>query len=171
MRDKFINQIKSLQEQLEGEREKLSQRISSERNRLVEERERLTGEGERLVATARQQARRVRGESQEKFWTAETSALGQALDLLARTDELPETVQKATEPLENLVRQRFEDITASPVEDYAGLNAKDAVKSLRELGWLDLVKLRRIESEGKSRKTVLSAIETGLQRQLVSNAA
>ncbi len=171
MRDKWINQIKSLQEQLEGEREKLNERISSERTRLGEERERLTVEGERLVATARQQARRVRGEGQEKFWTVETSALGQALDFLSRAEELPEAVQKAAEPLEGLVRQRLDDITAAPVEDYASLNARDVVRCVRELGWLDLVKLRRIEAEGKARKTVLSAIESGIQRQQASNAA
>ena len=148
-----------------GEREKLSQRLTDERERLV-------GERERIVASARQQAQRVRDEGQEKFWTVETSALGQALELLVRVDELPEQVQKAAEPLEDLVRQRLEVITSSPVDDYQSLNARNAISVVRELGWLDLAKVRRIEEEGKARKTVLAAIQAGLDRlQRTSHAA
>lgn len=165
MMDKWINQVKSLQDQLEGERGKLSQRIASERERLTQERERLVGERERIVASARQQAHRVRGESQEKFWTVETSALTQALDFLGRVDEFPDRLQKAAEPLEELVRQRLDVITTSPVDEYQSLNARDAVRIVRELDWLDLVKLRRIEEEGKARKTVLAAIGARIERQ------
>ncbi len=172
MMDKWINQIKSLQDQLEGEREKLSERFTVERERLTQERTRLVGERERIVASARQQAHRVRGDGQEKIWNVETSALAQALDYLARVDELPESVQKAAEPLEELVRQRLEMITSCPVDDYKALNARDAVRIVRDLDRLDLVKLRRIEEDGKARKTVLGAIQAGLERhQRLSNAA
>jgi len=175
MKDKWLDQLKSLQNQLETERDKLKEQVSTQRERLVAESEKLSGkvtqernrlvkERKKLLSQARAQATRVRGEGQEKIWNLETNALDQAIDLLAQMDELPDAVQKAAGPLDRLVRQRLEDITASPVEDYSTLNVRQVGKALADLDWLDLVKVRRIEVESKNRKTVLDAIDASLAR-------
>ena len=114
---------------------------------------------------------RVRGEGQEKIWSLQTTALDQAIDFLEQMDELPDAVRKAADPLDRLVRQRLEDITASPVDDYSALNVRQVGKALAGLDWLDLVKVRRIETETKNRKTVLDAIDAALDRLQKAAAA
>jgi regulator of replication initiation timing len=182
MKDKWLDQLKTLQEQLETERDKLVDRVTSERERLTvegekltervkSERHRLVSERDRLVGQAKAQASRVRGESQERIWNLQTNALDQAIDLLDRVDELPDPVQKAAEPLDRLVRQRLEMITASPIQGYDSLNVRKVNQALKDLDWLDLVKVRRIESESKNRKTVLDGIDAALDRLQKAAAA
>ena len=175
MKDKWLDQLKSLQNQLETERDKLKEQVSTHRERLVaeseklsekvtQERNRLVKERKKLLSQAKAQATRVRGEGQEKIWNLQTTALDQAIDLLEQVDELPDAVQKAAGPLDRLVRQRLEDITASPVDGYSALNVRQVGSALANLDWLDLVKVRRIEVETKNRKTVLGAIDVALAR-------
>lgn len=175
MKDKWLDQLKSLQNQLETERDKLKEQVSTHRERLVaeseklsekvtQERNRLVKERKKLLSQAKAQATRVRGEGQEKIWNLQTTALDQAIDLLEQMDELPDALRQAAGPLDRLVRQRLEDITASPVDGYSALNVRQVGKALSNLDWLDLVKVRRIEVENKNRKTVLDAIDAALAR-------
>ena len=51
-----------------------------------------------------------------------------------------------------------------PVVDYADLNAKKAMAAIKDLGRVDLLRVRRFEAENKNRKTVLDAIDAALAR-------
>ncbi len=125
---------------------------------------RLRARSTTLVTRARHQAFMVRTGGQERIWTLHTSALAEVEDLLARTTELP-LVSRVTTPVERLVSDRLEASLAVPVQDFDGLNAKAAMRAVRELDHLGLLRVRRYESAHKARKTVLDAVANQLERR------
>ena len=61
-------------------------------------------------------------------------------------------VDKVRENVGKLVGQARENVTACPVEDYDGLNARAAADAVRSLSHVDLLKIERIETDGKARE-------------------
>jgi hypothetical protein len=78
-------------------------------------------------------------------------------DVLDRADG--PAVDKVKEPVAKLVGQTRQTVTANPVDDYDSLNARAAAAAVRELSAVGLLKIEKIESAGKNRKTVFEAIE------------
>jgi hypothetical protein len=119
---------------------------------------------EEVDSTLRHTAHVVRGESQQRLWVLETKALDWMDAVLEGAETLPEVFGKVTGPVEDFVQQRLDALVACPVENYETLNARNAARAVRDLGWLDLLRVRRIEESTKARKTVLDAVETALER-------
>ena len=103
-------------------------------------------------------ARKLETQGREGLWRAQTRTLERAEELLEKAEELP-VVKLVAEPAERLVQGRLDHVTAVPVEGYAELNARNAVKALAELDHVGLLCVRRWEKANKDRKTVLTAID------------
>ena len=91
------------------------------------------------------------------LWRAQTRTLERAEALLEKAEELP-VVKLVAEPAERLVAKRLDLVTAVPVEGYAELNARNAVKALADLDRVGLLCVQRWENANKARKTVLDSI-------------
>jgi len=102
-------------------------------------------------------ARKLETQGREGLWRAQTRTLERAEELLEKADELP-VVKLVAEPAERLVAKRLDLVTAVPVEGYAELNARNAVKALADLDRVGLLCVQRWESANKGRKTVLDSI-------------
>ncbi len=110
-----------------------------------------------LLYNVRHRAHLVRGEGAERLWHFENQALDWVEDVLDRADA-PGTEQ-IRQNVERLVGQARDSVVACPIEDYDSLNARAAAAAVRELGNVGLLKIERIERDGKARKTVFEAIE------------
>ena len=71
--------------------------------------------------------------------------------------KLPENIKKELESF-------GDKLLASSVEDWADMNAKTAMKASRELGLMDLLRVRRYEELTKNRTTVLQALNTRIEK-------
>lgn len=106
--------------------------------------------------------RHTRLEGQQRLWTLQVDALTQANELLERSPEvvglrfLRTTAARAVE-------RALDTATALP-HGYADLNAKQAIKVVRDLEAVPLLRVRRWESEHKARKTVLAAMDKRQQQ-------
>ncbi len=116
-----------------------------------------------LLGRARHRAFLARSTGQERMWTFQTTALEEVEGWLEHTADLP-VIKRVTTPVERLVHDRLEASLALPVEGYDEMNAKTAIRSLRNLDHLDLLRVRRREEDHKARKTVLEAVEKELER-------
>lgn len=117
----------------------------------------------KAVADARHRAHLARGEGAQRLWTLQTTALDRADELLTRGKELP-VVNRAVPTAERLVHQRLDAVTRVPVADYDSMNVKQAAAAIRELGWVDLLNVRRHELANKDRKTVYRAVDAALDQ-------
>ena len=131
--------------------------------RIREVPQRLATRRRRLVASLRHRAHVARGESEERLWRMETSALEGVVDLLGNLDDLP-VMGRVVPGAERLVGQALDQVTAVPVEGYADLNAKTAAKAVRGLSRVALLRVQRFEAGHKDRKTVLDAIDRELDK-------
>ena len=144
MLSRLIDDIKSAPEQLPDRGHELFER------------------GEDLRRRARKRVREIRGTGQERLWTMRVQTLEQIEDIFDKAPELP-GVSTVADVAERLVHREIERVTALPIENYDALTAKKIAREVRDLGRIDLLRVRRFEAANKNRKTVLSAIS----RQLV----
>jgi hypothetical protein len=140
---------------------------------LLKERQSLFSEqADDIVVQARHKAHLVRGDGAERLWHFENQALDWVDDVLERAD-VP-GVELVKEPVGRLVKQARDTVTSNPVDGYAALNARAAANAVRSLNLVDLLKIERIERDGKGRKTVFEAISrrrTQLQKMPFRGAA
>jgi len=122
---------------------------------------------ERRVDLSRRARLRVfnaRGESAERFWTARTATLETVEGLLGKSAEVP-VLGTITSAANKLVHNRLETLTALPIDGFADMNARAAIKSVKATnGRVALCSIRRFEATGKNRKTVLAALEAEIAR-------
>jgi len=111
-----------------------------------------------LVRSARHQVHLARGESQERLWKLEHQALDLVDSVLEKADDLP-GVALVSDSIERIVEQRRDTSLANPIDGYDGLNARAAAAAVRELGFVELLKVERYEAQNKARKTVFESIE------------
>lgn len=125
--------------------------------------ERLNARRQDLTRRLRTQVRTLRGDGEERIWTLQTRTLERVGDWLHRNQDTP-VVARVAPRAEELVRDRLDTITRPPVPGFEDLNAKDAIRALRGLDRVDLLKVERFERANRNRKTVLEAIEAETHR-------
>ena len=143
--------------------DRIKEELDTAQDHLRNVSERITNQTDELLRTARHQAHLARGEGQEKLWNLETTALERAEDILGRASEV-RAVAKVADSLERIVHQRLDSVTSSPIDAFDTLNARTAASAVRQLELVDLLKVERIESANKNRKTVMEAIERRRER-------
>lgn len=117
-----------------------------------------------LTEAARTRARTVRDDGEERLWTMQTHALDRAEDLLEHAPELP-VVTTLFDAAGKLVTRRLDRITEVPIPEYEVLNARNAIRSIKDLDRrIALLAVRRHEAAHKGRKTVLRALDERLER-------
>ena len=136
--------------------DKVKEEIKTVSSRIREAQDNIVEQADELLFQARHKAHLVKGEGAERLWHFENQALDWVEDVIDRAD-VP-GVDKVRENVGKLVGQARENVTACPVEDYDGLNARAAADAVRALNHVDLLKIERIETDGKARKTVFEAI-------------
>jgi len=115
-----------------------------------------------LVRQLRHRAHVVRGEGRERIFEVEADALKRLGDLLEAAEELPLS-ERWVESAEKIVEDALTNLTTPDVDGYDALNAKSAAKAVREIDdWVELVRVRRYESDRKNRKTVLTVVDSKL---------
>ncbi|MGB0639149.1 MAG: hypothetical protein ACPGTU_07455 [Myxococcota bacterium] len=137
--------------------QRFKEQIKTTQNLVAETSQQVLGQKDELLGQARHRAHLVRGEGAQRLWEIEVQALDWADDVIARND-LP-AVEVVTEQVSKLIQQRKDSVLANPIEEYDSLNARAAAAAVRELSWVDLLKIEKIERVGKGRKTVFEAIE------------
>lgn len=115
---------------------------------------------ERLQRT-RERVRRTQISSVDRVFALRVQALERADDALDRIDELP-AIGRVASAAATLVERRLEAMSSVPVDGWAELNAKKAIRAVKELDRSGLRAARLHESRHKERKTVLAAIEGAL---------
>ncbi len=119
---------------------------------------------EDLSRRARLRVHKTRGESLERFWTVRTTTLERVEGLLGKSADVP-VLGTLTSAANKLVHSRLETLTALPIEGYADLNARAAIKAIKAIdGRVALCSIRRFEAANKNRKTVLAALEAEVAR-------
>ncbi|MDP6933675.1 MAG: hypothetical protein QGG40_12205 [Myxococcota bacterium] len=164
MLENLVEQLRSAPDRLRSEADRLrveADRLRAEANRLVEDADKLRTDA---TSVARQRVEVVVGDGQEQLWLLETRALQAMDELLGRAVVEWPVVKDAAEEAEKLVTERLDGILAVPVVDYADLNARKAMAAIKDLGRVDLLRVRRFEAENKNRKTVLAAIDRELKQ-------
>ncbi len=109
----------------------------------------------------RARVRRARDESGDRLWQLRSGALDRVDQWLDAADDLP-GVGRLASAAGKLVEKRLDRLAQVPVERWDELNAKQAIAAVRELDLAALRAARRREERGKSRKTVLRAIDERL---------
>ena len=160
MFSKVVEDLKSAQESLKNAPKALNEKKDALQENLTAQRVQLQEKGEALIEKARKQVAVAKNNGQERLWNLETRALETAEDLLGRADDTK--LAKWTTGLEDLVTKRLDSVTVPNVEGYDSLNAKDTIKAIKTLDWLELLKVARYEQLTRNRKTVLEAVENAL---------
>jgi len=111
--------------------------------------------------TARHRVRRARHAGSDRLWSLRVQALERADDALDRVDELP-AVGRVASAAATLVERRLEQLSTVPFDGWSELNAKKAIRAVKELDRTALRAARLHESRHKDRKTVMAAIEGAL---------
>jgi len=161
MISKVMEDIKKAPESIKNAPQAFHTRKESLQDNLQTQKQQLQAKGEELINKARFQINQAKNSGQERWWTLETSALEAAEDLLGKADETK--LARWTNALEDLVTKRLDAVTMPAIENYDELNAKDTIKAVRGLDWLELLKVARYEQLTKDRKTVLEAVEAELK--------
>ena len=157
---KVVEDIKSAQESIRNAPKALSEKKDALQESLSEQRNDLQERLNALIERLRRQVMAMRNSGQERVWNFETTALEAVEGMLAKGDDTP--IEKLTSSLEDLVTRRLDVVTAPRIENYDALNAKESIRALRGLDWLDLLKVARYEELTRNRKTVLQAVERAL---------
>jgi len=115
---------------------------------------------------ARKRARWVRQKSQTRLFSAQTQALETVEQWLASAPDNIPVLSKVADVAEKATQQRLAEWTKVCLEDYSTLNAKTVIQSIAGLSLGDLLRIQYMEQNTKSRKTVLAAIDRGLNTWL-----
>jgi len=136
--------------------DRIKTEIKKTQDKLRTRQTQITDQADGMVVQARHKLHLVRGDGAQKLWHFENQALDWVDDVLTRAD-VP-GVELVKEPVGRWVQQARDNVTGNPVEGYEGLNARAAADTVRTLTLVDLLKIERIEQDGKCRKTVFEAI-------------
>lgn len=136
--------------------DKVKDEIKTVSGRIREAQGQIVEQADGLLFNARHKAHLFKGEGAERIWHFENQALDWVEDVLDRADG--PGVDKVRENVGKLVEQARDSVTASPIEGYEQLNARAAADAVRSLNHVGLLKIERIETDGKGRKTVFEAI-------------
>lgn len=161
MISKVVEDIKKAPESIKNAPQAFSARKESLQDDLQAQKKQLQEKGEALLSKAKLQLKSAKHHSQERWWNLETSALEAAEGFLGKADET--VLAKWANGLEDLVTKRLDAVTLPAIENIESLNAKDTIKALKGLDWLELLKVARYEQLTKDRKTVLQAVEAELE--------
>jgi len=143
--------------------------------RLEKSRDQITGHIEDRIEALhrRQRAILTQGEKavtqgKGRIRVIEVSALTQALDLLAKTNDKIEDrsslLKRGEETLEELlVSARAAQPSTLPIEDFDGLSIRKLRPFIVELGAIDLRSVRAYEAANKNRVTLLREIDAQLE--------
>ena len=115
---------------------------------------------------ARRRAHIARVSGLGSLWTAQTSALEAAESFFANAPANIPVISKVADVAEKATQERLEAHTRVCLYEYESLNAKQAIKSVSTLNYLELLRVKRLEEATKQRKTVLAAIEKAVTRSL-----
>jgi hypothetical protein len=125
--------------------------------------ERIAERRKRLRHHARKRVHEIRIQGAERLFNFQLDGLERMENLLNRAPELP-VVSRVTDAAEKLVHRGLEAVGAAPVDDYDSLNVREVSKALPDLGYVELLRLRRYEETHKNRKTVITAVNQALAR-------
>jgi hypothetical protein len=137
-------------ERVKGEMKTVSGKLNEAQDMFIEH-------ADTFVSQARHKAHLAKNAGAQRLWHFENDALDWVEDVIGRSD-MP-AVERVREPVSRLVGQARATVMASPIEDYQALNARSAASAVRELDLVGLLKIERIEAQGKGRKTVYEAID------------
>jgi len=115
---------------------------------------------ERLQRT-RERIARARTAGVDRVWSLRVQALEGADDALDRIDELP-AIGRIASAAAMVVERRLDRLSEVPVDGWADLNAKTAIRAVKDLDRSALRWARLHEQRHKERKTVLAAIDEAL---------
>ncbi len=163
MLEKVVNEFRnrvpaSVGVQAEAYRLQVEELVKLVRDNSSEIVERAKRESSDAYGTATIQVKQARVEASVGLWNLETKGLEAVSELIANA---PDSVSgnRAAVKLSGALGMRLEKVTEAPFGDYETMNAKNVVVKIGELDLLGLARLERAEVSGKSRKTVLGAIE------------
>ena len=125
--------------------------------------EKFTARSHRLRHHARKRVHEIRIHGAERLFHFQVDGLERFEDLLSRAPELP-VVSRVTDAAEKLVHKGLEAVGAPPLDDYDSLNVREVNGTLHDLGYVELLRLRRYEETHKNRKTVINAANQALGR-------
>jgi len=104
----------------------------------------------------------MRGQGRERVWRASADTLEAIETFIGRAPENLPVLSKVADAAERLVHGQYEAFTRVSLEDYATMNAKEAIRIVVGLDHLELLRVQRFELATKNRKTVLSAIDKSI---------
>lgn len=107
----------------------------------------------------RQRVHALRLDGTGRVFRLQVGTLERAESLLDRAPD-----GRVTSVAGRLVERGLNALSAPGIEGYDELNARDAIKALADVGYLDLLKVQRWERAHKGRKTVLEAVDRQLGR-------
>jgi len=137
--------------------------MSRIREELRTANEKFSARSQRLRHHARKRVHEIRIQGAERLFHFQVDGLERMEDLLNRAPELP-VVSRVTGAAGKLVHRGLEAIGAPPVAEYDGLNVREVTSALPDLGYVELLRLRRYEETHKNRKTVITAVDKALSR-------
>jgi len=121
---------------------------------------RLSDGREKLASSVRERVQTARNSGIDRLWAVRADTLERLDGLLDRATAVP-VVGTLTAPAGKLVHEHLSQV---PIEGYAEMNARTAVREVRALtSRVSLHAVRRFEAANKDRKTVLSAIDAKLR--------
>ena len=119
-----------------------------------------------VPSRARRRAHIARVSGMGSLWTAQTNALEAAESFLAGAPNNIPVLSKVVDAAEKVAKDRLELHTRVCLYEYETLNAKQAIKAVSTLNYVELLRVKRLEEATKARKTVLAAIEKAADRAL-----
>ena len=115
---------------------------------------------------ARRRAHIARVSGMGSLWTAQTNALEAVETFFANAPENIPVISKVADAAEKATKERLESHTRVCLYEYETLNAKQAIKAISALNYIELLRVKHLEEATKARKTVLAAIEKAAQHAL-----
>ena len=158
---KVVEDIKSAQESIRNAPKALNEKKQALHGSLSQQRTDIQDRANSLVLKLKKQITVVRNSGQERVWSFETNALEAVEGVLAKGDHT--RIERLTSGLEDLVTRRLDSVTVPRIEGYDDMNAKNTIRAIRGLDWLDLLKVARYEELTRNRKTVIQAVEHALK--------
>ncbi|MBW1879408.1 MAG: hypothetical protein JRJ84_13675 [Deltaproteobacteria bacterium] len=125
--------------------------------------EKFAARSQRLRHHARKRVHEIRIQGAGRLFHFQLDGLERVENLLNRAPELP-VVSRVTDAAGKLVHRGLEAVGAPPLADYDSLNVRDVNSALRDLGYVELLRLHRYEETHKNRKTVITSANQMLAR-------
>lgn len=112
----------------------------------------------------------VREQGERNLFELHVSTLEAADTLLDRAEGVP-VLDRVGASARGLLETIEKATVEPPLDDYTSLNVRQVMAQLRDLDHIGLLRVHRFESDNRSRKTILDAIDRELQRRARLTAA